>query len=251
MDLKRLRSAYDVTSGGLYLEPEPFESVELVERYRQYWKPKNVRIILLAESHVYTSDQDRRQKMKEIDGAQGAPREYAKLVYCLGYGESSLTDGDFHPLNDGTPQFWKLFYSCINPIESNKDFAPLLKSKTTTLQRIRSKITLLNVLRESGIWLVDASVVALYHGGIKPDMEQLGTAVRASWDIYTKDIVAECNPEHVIVVGRTVGRALSDDLTNTFRGRYTVLAQPNARLTAAQHMNNYQTYYKICAGIQS
>lgn len=37
---------------------EQLESVQLVESFRQYWKPVNARIILLAESHVFTSDAD-------------------------------------------------------------------------------------------------------------------------------------------------------------------------------------------------
>jgi len=189
--------------------------------------------------------------MKEIDGLAGLPREYAKFVYCLGYGEKSLTVGNHHPSQDGTPQFWKLFYSCINLVNSNEDFAPILKSKTPTLECIRNKVNLLIRLREAGIWLVDASVVALYHGGIKPDPERLELTIRASWGLYTKRVVAEADPEHVIVVGKTIGRSLSNELANAYRGRYTVVAQPNARLTTAQHINNFQTYYKICSGKQT
>jgi hypothetical protein len=39
---------------------EPLESVGLVETYRRYLKPDTVRVVLLAESHVFTSDEDRR-----------------------------------------------------------------------------------------------------------------------------------------------------------------------------------------------
>jgi hypothetical protein len=38
---------------------EPLESVRLVETYRRYFKPETVRVVLLAESHVFTSDEDR------------------------------------------------------------------------------------------------------------------------------------------------------------------------------------------------
>ena len=39
---------------------EPLEPVRLVETYRRYLKPESVRVVLLAESHVVTSDEDRR-----------------------------------------------------------------------------------------------------------------------------------------------------------------------------------------------
>jgi hypothetical protein len=39
---------------------ESFDVVRAVDKYRQYWRPpgKRVRIILLAESHVYTNEKD-------------------------------------------------------------------------------------------------------------------------------------------------------------------------------------------------
>ncbi len=46
---------------------EPLESVQLVEKYRRYFKPYTVRIILLAESHVFTSDKDRQVAIPRIN----------------------------------------------------------------------------------------------------------------------------------------------------------------------------------------
>ena len=39
---------------------EPLEPVRLVETYRRYLKPESVRVVLLAESHVFIFDEDRR-----------------------------------------------------------------------------------------------------------------------------------------------------------------------------------------------
>lgn len=39
----------------------PIDSVEVVkqvEQYRQFWKPEEIKVVLLAESHVYTKRQD-------------------------------------------------------------------------------------------------------------------------------------------------------------------------------------------------
>lgn len=70
-------------------DSEPYKSVKLVENYRQYWRPdpNNVRVILLAESHVFTTGSDRKFKITPIDGLPDYSKQYAKFVYCLAYGE--------------------------------------------------------------------------------------------------------------------------------------------------------------------
>ncbi|MDQ6666242.1 MAG: hypothetical protein M3Z23_17830, partial [Acidobacteriota bacterium] len=55
------------------------------------------------------------------------PRGFVRLVYCLGYGESHLLDEPIEARNSGTPQFWKIFYSCLNPIQSSETFAPVAR----------------------------------------------------------------------------------------------------------------------------
>ena len=79
-----LRECYDQLKDILGSGIEPYESVELVESYRCYWKPEKVRIILLAESHVFTSMSDMRIALPAISGLDGYPTSYAKFVYCLG-----------------------------------------------------------------------------------------------------------------------------------------------------------------------
>ena len=102
----------------LYNNAEPLESVRLVEIYRRYWKPETVRVVLLAESHVFTSDEDRRIAIPPIDGLPEYPTQYARFVYCLGLGERDLTNDPHHPRRDGTPQFRKVLYACDNRIEN-------------------------------------------------------------------------------------------------------------------------------------
>ena len=104
---------------------EPLESVRLVETYRRYFKPEKVRIVLLAESHVFTSDEDRRVAIPPIDGLPGYPTQYTRFVYCLGLGEKDLTNDPHHPRRDGTPQFWKVLFACDNRIEDLEDFRPV------------------------------------------------------------------------------------------------------------------------------
>src|SRR6266508_2896199 len=162
-----------------YKHIEPFASVQLVEVYRRYWKPDKVKIILLAESHVYTRDDDRRIIIPAIAQLPRYPSQYARFVYCLGYGERGLTKSDFHPKKrDGTPQFWKIFYSCNNHVSSLNDFSPIL-GRTSHEQRVLNKIQLLQDLKAKGIWLVDASIAALYKDGGK--IPHMFSALEASW----------------------------------------------------------------------
>ncbi len=100
-----LRNCYDQLRNIFKDNIEPYESVELVEKYRQYWKPTKVKVVLLAESHVFTTDADRKIKIQTISGLNGYPTEYAKFVYCLAYGEKNLTKSPVHPKRDGTPHF--------------------------------------------------------------------------------------------------------------------------------------------------
>lgn len=222
---------------------ESLESVRLVETYRRFLKPEKVRVILLAESHVFTHDEDRKIPMQAIPDLQGMPDQYARFVYCLGYGEKSLTRNENHPNGDGTPQFWKILFSCCNPVSSNDDFSPILR-KTPTNQRIENKIKILKHLKEQGIWLVDASIVALYKDSKK--IPFMFDALKESWHSYTRDIVLEAKPEHVICIGKGVEAIVKPDLEKHFNSRYTVIAQPNARLSSEKHLANFKSYNQIC-----
>ena len=239
-----LNNAYLKVKKILGEDMEALESVQLVEAYRQYLKPDNVKVILLAESHVFTSNDDRKIAIPPITALPGYPTHYAKFVYCLGYGERNLTESPLHPARDGTPQFWKIFFSCCNRISASSDFAPILSSRTPYHQRLQNKIALLKKLKENGIWLVDASIAALYNNGEKSS--QMFRAIQESWQTYTRNVVLKAEPSHVICVGMGVARVVEPDLKRHFRGKYTVIPQPNAHLSGSEHLANFKTYSSIC-----
>lgn len=226
---------------------ELYSAVELVERYRRFWKPDDIKVILLAESHVFTSVSDMAFQLKTLPGLRGYPNSYAKFVYCLAYGEESLIEGNQHPARDGTPQFWKIFYSCLNQVESNTDFFPVLKSKNLTSKRIPAKIDILKEMRSRGIWLVDACITALYNDGNKPPFNVMQDAIHTSWDGYTRNVISEAPPEHVIVIGKGVASVVEHEVRNIMKDSYTVIPQPNAHLSAQEHLANFQRYYSICS----
>ena len=215
----------------------------MVERYRQFFKPERLRVALLAESHVFTSDEDRKIVIPSLADLPGYPTQYARFVYCLGYGERMFTNEPQHPKRDGTPQFWKILFSCANRIIAPADFKPVL-AQTPYPERLQNKTRLLQQLKDRGVWLIDASIVALYKQGKK--VPNMLSVVQSSWNSYTRDVVVSSNPQHVICIGKGVARVVEGDLQKFFRNRYTVIAQPNARLSSEQHMANYQRYRAIC-----
>lgn len=202
---------------------------------------------MLAESHVYTSDVERKIRTNTPENiGKGYPTNYARFVYCVAYGERSLTGNANHPARDGTPQFWKLLFACANQIAGNSDFAPVMKWGTPDPnERIENKIALLHGLKSAGIWLVDASIVALYRNGQRGiDVRR---AVRESWRECTGNVVKEANPSAVICIGSGVWDVLGEELQERFRTKAHFIRQPNARLTAAEHLANFQQYNQICA----
>jgi len=247
-DMSKLQQCYSRIKNILGDDTEPFASVELVEKYRQYWKPADVKIILLAESHVFTTDNDRDITLPAIKDLPSYPIEYAKFVYCLAYGEVEMTGSCHHPRRDGTPQFWKIFYSCINEVSCLEDFKPIL-SKTPFEQRVQNKIAVLRQMRNAGIWLIDTSIVALYNNGRKPPFNTMQEVISASWHGYTRDWITGEKPSHVICIGKGVSKVVEDDVKGIVSSKnVTIIAQPNAHLSGEEHMRNFQEYSRICNG---
>ena len=90
---------------------EPLTALQHAEAHRAFWRPRSVRVIVLAESHVYTTAEETTLVVTVPWRARwNAPTGFVRLVYCVGYGEPELVDGPFFdPL--GTPQYWKLLFS--------------------------------------------------------------------------------------------------------------------------------------------
>jgi hypothetical protein len=139
------------------------------------------------------------------------PKGFVRLVYALGYGGNCLLDEPIvSPRNSGTPQYWKIFRSCATVPGVLPNFADLQISRThDSHSRVRAKIKLLSVLQERGIWLVDASVAALYRPG-QPALtpREKGVVLQTSSDAYTHAVLEAAEPEAVLCIGIGVVRAL-------------------------------------------
>lgn len=220
----------------------------VVEQHRRYWRPKKLRLVLLAESHVYTTAAELCRTVeaeKVLDRTpDDPPRGFVRFVYCLGYGENELLDKCIEG-NRGTPQFWKIFYSCINPITSNASFAPVLKTWTPLLaNRIRNKLTLLEQLRDQDIWLVDASIAALYYPGRLRPPVNYNQVLQTSWKEHVRSTIEESRPEGILCIGCRVARTLKDRL-DELQIPWGVMPQPGAFLSSEEHLRVFKKYREV------
>ena len=247
-DIDKLRACYDELHALLGDNAEPWESVKLVEEYRRYWRPKNVRVILLAQSHVHTTDEERKFEVscKGVPNyPHDYPRNYARTIYCLAHGDNYLINCSKVPTtNDvGMQQYWQLLYSCENYVKVTSDFASLFIGKTPNPnKRIPNKINLLNSLHKRGIWLMNGSIMALSINRKKLPFAIIKKALQTSWDNYTGQVVKEANPAHIIVIGTRIGKALQERLPDN----HTVIPAPGSHLPKKQFFYNWRKYYKLC-----
>ena len=225
------------------LELEPFDIVKSVDDHRNFWKPKKVKVLLLAESHIHTSvsKYDNLMRYDDFPELIGCPTNYVKLVYCLGYGERKLVN-----LPDrGTPQFWKIFAACINQNFSSESKKILISSTPNFHLRLHNKISLLEKLNDRGIWLVDASIVALYNNADKPFQKIMKEIMEISWEHHVSKVIHEVKPAKIIVIGVGVSNILEDKL-NKINIPFHVQPQPQGIRTKKGQEETFQKYYELC-----
>jgi len=247
-----LKQCYDEVARILGDEVEPLSVIQCVDQHREYWRPERVHTILLAESHVYT-DANECVRMKPRlplylpGGATEETSQFVRLVYCLGYGENEYAGFERKKKNPGTWQYWKIFSSCVAP-PSEESFARILKGGNRNYEnRLNAKIVLLRRLKEMGVWLVDASIVALYrpnHKKRKPaDLEEI---IRLCWDNYIRDQILAAKPHSIIVIGAGVKNALDCRLDKLPSAKRYYAPQPQKHMSTAEIAKTHQLYFEVC-----
>jgi hypothetical protein len=232
---------------------EPIEVWNRLETHRAFWRPERARVILLAESHVRTVSVELERSLKPMaDFPPSLPRGFVRLVYSLGYGENSALDQPIiHPPNDGTWQFWKIFFACVYGAQNDASFVPILKTGTSDFrQRLLNKLEVLRQIRQRGVWLLDASVAALYSpiGSTlqRPRPSVCRNTITLSWDLLTGEIIRDAAPEAVLCTGVGVAKALRLRL-DKLGIPWGAVHQPQSRLTSGGHTKNWEAYRSICA----
>lgn len=247
-----LRNAHSAVRNFLPIgDCEDWAVVELARRYYNHWRPKKTKVILLAESHAFTTT-NRALHGPGLDESvlrdnYFGPRRFISLVYCLAYGENDALEGKAKDkANKGTPQFWTLFAACssrgvdhVATTNSKKTFsssfaADLLKGGNLPVEeRLKAKLEVLEDLRDRGVWLLDASVFGWYmsqpqeykrsavskevHRKVKsrPPKELKTPSLVLSWELFTKHVIREVaeegNLKLLIPIGMEVEAALTQE----------------------------------------
>jgi hypothetical protein len=245
MDYEKLDACYNKLKDNSALTFESISVVRAVHEFREFWQPKNVKVILLAESHVYTNDKEWGILLKPNSFLPNYyPNHFVRFVYNIAYGENHLLN-KLPVKNWGTFQYWELFYSCLNNVKiNNYDFSPILKTGTVDNNaRIRNKINLLNNMKDKGIWLVDTSIVGI-NGLKKLDARQ--KIIESCWENYNCDLIKSLKPKHVIVIGKTVADVIGKEL-DKMAVQWSWRYQPQARKPSAVHHAAFDHYYNICS----
>jgi hypothetical protein len=198
-----------------------------LDAWRQAWRPKKVRVLLVAESHVREKKRDLQVSVLRPQGvSERLPRRFVRLIYCLGYGENSLCKPKPPKSNGGTPQFWKLFQVIAD-----------CRADAEPPREISQKLRTLRKLQKRGVWLVDASIGALAKSGKtridrRVKIRKYRSTIQDSFKRFVWPMVQRDRPKQVWVIGRGVGKALAtlhlEGLPNEISDRW-IISQPNGQ----------------------
>jgi hypothetical protein len=177
-----------------------------VYKWRKAWRPTRVRVLLVAESHVGEQKGDRRIRVQLPESiGKTLPKRYVRLVYCLGYGESQLCSG-VPRKNNGTWQFWDIL-GAIAAGHVGEKYQQPRRRESTDEERLAWKLNVLHNLQTKGLWLVDASIAALYYPGKNP-IRVPNELICESFRRFVWPMVRRDRPKQVWVIGKRVGKAL-------------------------------------------
>jgi hypothetical protein len=216
-----------------------------VERLRSVWRPEKITVVVLAESRVWTSREETRSRVTQPNDEKTG---FARFVYCLGYGEPQLVEPAVTPNPRGVSgQFWRLFHDTIyGPAIPHEGLT--WGGETDSKKRVRNKLDLLEKMRNAGIWLVDASVTALYREGPLAARRDFPAILRTCWASHVGEVVCQCAPSAVLIVGKGVEAAVGDAVRqNLGHGvELSVINQSNARRKAEDIANDRRECFAMC-----
>ena len=180
-------------------------------------------------------------------GHEGVPELYVRMVYCLGYGERDLVDGPVRS-NFGTPQFWKLLAAAVDPALSPQ---VVERTQPDLIVRVQTKLRVLETLKARGVWLLDASPVALYAASQpKPRTAALEQALDLAWPVYTREAIREAAPRAVMIVGKMVHDRIGGRIRALLGPSVPVqwMYQPQARRPGAEHAAGLERLRALVSG---
>jgi len=98
---------------------------------------------------------------------------------------------------------------------------------------------------QKDIWLVDASIVALYNDTIKPTPKIMKEITKVSWEQHVSKVIRETKPKKIVVIGKGVSKALKDEL-DKINVPNEALNQPQGIRSKDLMKKTFEKYYEYC-----
>jgi hypothetical protein len=186
-----------------------------------------------------------RRDTSRVTLPNGKETSFAQFVYCLGYGEKDLVKPAVQR-NGGTPQFWKLFHDTV--YEPNTTLAPVMKTGERDGQkRVQNKSDSLEKMRSAGIWLIDASVTALYPKDTLANRADIPKVLQMCWESHIGEVVYGCAPSAILIVGKGVEAAIGDRVCQDIgRDKVITINQPNAHMSEEVILRERRRCFDLC-----
>lgn len=200
-----------LTARSIVLEDR--SAVEDVWKYRNYFRPKKVKLVVLAESHVFTTAAHSSLIWKKPPAGipAGYPNRYCCFFYCLAYGAPKPFGLSIRSY--GTPAFWSIMASTIGYSGSYGSLA--------------EKWNLLCCLQRSGVWLLDASFFAINGSTNKAADKKFMLSAQIP---HILGILKKLEPDAVLVIGKNVWDFYEGLLPQIGIRKTGFIHQPNARM---------------------
>ena len=105
-------------------------------------------------------------------------------------------------------------------------------------------------MQAAGVWLVDASVTALYPKQcvIGNDRNKVDKVMKACWERYVRDVLVDCRPTAILIVGKGVDKAVGKKVRDCLSpDRVKTINQPNAHISRDVIDQDRRTCFDFCS----
>ena len=142
--------------------------------------------------------------LQRIEGATEGADRYCRVIYCLASGETALLDDPAGVPPQQPTEFWNIFGRI-----AGTGRVPTRSSGADLEARLLWKVRTLTKLAELGVWLLDASVHAIYTPAGRVSSKG-ATALHRQWAATVGDRYLVHAPEAPrFAIGKSVSTALT------------------------------------------
>ena len=206
-----------------------------VAAHRAYWRPEAGAAAgdLGVARHGRGRPSSGQGCRSGCSGTRRRRRRSCGWCTASGYGERDLLQGRVQG-NFGSPQFWRLLAGSLDAALVSQ---VVERNQPDLIARVTAKLSVLTQLKARGVWLLDASPVALYAASQPaPKIAVTSQALELAWSAYTREAIRAAQPRAVMIVGKMVHDAIGGRIRALLGPSVPVqwMYQPQARRPAPE-----------------